>query len=164
MMKKKEGFTLLELLLVIAIIGVVSAFFVNNFLNTQRRARDNRRKADLNSIASALEKYYAAIKEYPLATTTKSSTDSQQPWITGLTYIYTGNAETIPYVSTDPKNSSTYRYTYTTDLTKKKFILWANLENDNDPERYDKPNAKCTNAATSPFDYCVTSPMPFTTP
>lgn len=56
---KKKGFTLIELLVVISIIAVLSAIGLSTFLNSQKRARDARREADLESIRSALELYRA---------------------------------------------------------------------------------------------------------
>ncbi len=51
----KRGFTLIELLVVIAIIGILATFIVASFSSAQARARDTRRKADLDAIKKALE-------------------------------------------------------------------------------------------------------------
>lgn len=52
---KKRGFTLIELLVVISIIGILAAFIVASFTSAQAKARDSRRKADLDAIKKALE-------------------------------------------------------------------------------------------------------------
>jgi prepilin-type N-terminal cleavage/methylation domain-containing protein len=56
----KAGFTLLELLVVIGIIGVMMAFVTVAYSSTQKSGRDARRKQDLIAIQNALEQYYSA--------------------------------------------------------------------------------------------------------
>lgn len=52
------GFTLIELLVVIVILALLSMIGLASFTNTQKRARDAKRKGDLKSIQNALEQYY----------------------------------------------------------------------------------------------------------
>lgn len=56
-MKSSKGFTLLELLIVVAIIGVISAIAIPNLREALNRARISRAKADLKAISLALEVY-----------------------------------------------------------------------------------------------------------
>jgi general secretion pathway protein G len=56
-MKKSEGFTLIEILVVIAIIGSLSALLLPNYMEARMRARDAQRKSDLKMIQSAIEMY-----------------------------------------------------------------------------------------------------------
>lgn len=56
--RKEKGFTLLELLVVIGIIGILVAIGTISYTAAQSRGRDSRRKADLENIAKALEQYY----------------------------------------------------------------------------------------------------------
>lgn len=53
--KSATGFTLIELLVTIAIIAIISVVAVALFGNIQRDARDGKRRAELESIANALE-------------------------------------------------------------------------------------------------------------
>lgn len=62
---KRRGFTLIELLIVIAIIGILATIIVISYTNAQAKARDNKRKADLQAVSSAVEMYYADKKQYP---------------------------------------------------------------------------------------------------
>ncbi len=64
-MKKKFGFTLIELLVVIAIIGILAAIVVMNVNSVRQKARDAKRISDLNTVASALQAYYADNHYYP---------------------------------------------------------------------------------------------------
>lgn len=52
-----RGFTLIELLIVIAVIGVLIAVGIQTFSGAQQRARDAKRRADLDSIAKAVQFY-----------------------------------------------------------------------------------------------------------
>lgn len=65
--RKQKGFTLLELLIVIVIIGILIALVLPNLINGPIRARDVRRKEDLNAISSGLEQYYNDNQAYPAA-------------------------------------------------------------------------------------------------
>lgn len=59
------GFTLIEVIVVIVIIGMVSTFAVANYYRTQAIARDGKRVQDLNFAQAALEQYKLANGAYP---------------------------------------------------------------------------------------------------
>lgn len=61
----RHGFTLLELMVVIVILGVLIAAGLGSFTSSQQKSRDSRRKSDLRSIAQALELYYNDKGRYP---------------------------------------------------------------------------------------------------
>ncbi len=65
-MKRSDAFTLIELLIVVAIIGILAAIAVPNFLNAQIRAKVARAEADQRSIGTALEAYQLDNNAYPI--------------------------------------------------------------------------------------------------
>lgn len=65
----RKGFTLIELLVVIAILGILAAIGIASFLGAQEKARDAKRKSDLDNIARALELYFNDYNEYPAGET-----------------------------------------------------------------------------------------------
>lgn len=64
MKSKFKGFTLIELLIVVAIIAILAAIAVPNFLEAQVRSKVSRTKADMRSMATAIEAYYVDYNKY----------------------------------------------------------------------------------------------------
>jgi len=62
----RHGFTLVELLIVVAIIAVLAAIATPNFLEAQTRAKVSRSHADLKSLRTALETYRSDYNSYPI--------------------------------------------------------------------------------------------------
>lgn len=149
-----RAFTLIELLAVIAIIGILVALSVGPLSSARQRGRDAQRKADLHIIAQALDLYYADNRQYPLAgaagtnciakSTTINSSNPNASWVPGLESYMTASANKL--TPRDPQNTATYRYEYyakncltnvpggftTTDGIS--YVLVAYLENKNDIE------------------------------
>lgn len=61
----KKAFSLIELLVVIAITAVLLAVALPNFLSARERARDSRKKQELNEMKNALRLYYSDFQRYP---------------------------------------------------------------------------------------------------
>lgn len=91
---KQKGFTLLELLIVVVIIGILLLLVMPNLVSGPARARDSRRKADLSSIQRGLEQYYNDNSNYPAE----------------LSSLTAGSAGYIKSVPNDPKTGNSYTY------------------------------------------------------
>ncbi len=61
----RNAFTLIELLIVVAIIGILAAIAVPNFLNAQVRAKVANARADMQALGTALEMYRMDNNHYP---------------------------------------------------------------------------------------------------
>ena len=61
----QKGFTLIELMIVIAIIGILAAIAIPNFMNYQCNANQREGNAVLNAIRTSIETYYAENNVYP---------------------------------------------------------------------------------------------------
>ncbi|MCZ6570273.1 MAG: prepilin-type N-terminal cleavage/methylation domain-containing protein, partial [Deltaproteobacteria bacterium] len=62
--KQREGFTLIELMIVVAIIGILAAVAIPNFIRYQLRTRAGEGKINLAAIRTAEEAYLAEFGRY----------------------------------------------------------------------------------------------------
>jgi len=61
----KKGFTLIELMIVIAIIGILAAIAIPQFAKYRRKAYNSSALSDLKNIRTEIEAYYADHDQYP---------------------------------------------------------------------------------------------------
>lgn len=64
-MQNKRAFTLIELLIVVAIIAILAAIAVPNFLEAQVRSKVSRAKSDMRSLTTGMEAYFVDWNRYP---------------------------------------------------------------------------------------------------
>ena len=63
--KRQSGFTIVELLIVIVVIGILATLVIVTFTGIQQKARNSQRQTDINALDSHLEAYYAQTGSYP---------------------------------------------------------------------------------------------------
>jgi prepilin-type N-terminal cleavage/methylation domain-containing protein len=78
--KRQTGFTIVELLIVIVVIGILAALVITTYSGIQQKARNTERQTDINAVQSQLEAYFALNGKYPALATdgTGLGTDSAQ--------------------------------------------------------------------------------------
>ncbi|MDD2225097.1 MAG: prepilin-type N-terminal cleavage/methylation domain-containing protein [Candidatus Shapirobacteria bacterium] len=150
-MKKNKnifGFTLVELLVVISIIGILTMIGAVAYSGVQKKARDVERKSNLDALSKALMMYYNDTGFFPALTFDQLfATDVGFTGDKGIIYM---REKPI-----DPKDTGEYKYVYkySPDVKPKEFNLFANLEN--------KSDAQCVSPAYSvgtSFCYGISSP------
>lgn len=73
-LKNKKGFTIVELLIVIVVIGILATLVIVTFTGIQQKARNSQRQTDINAVDSHIEAYYAQSGNYPTLANLNSST------------------------------------------------------------------------------------------
>src|ERR1700674_4809193 len=63
----ERGFTLIELMIVVAIIAILAGILIPNFVNARAQAQTAACESNMRAIATALELYYADNQVYPTA-------------------------------------------------------------------------------------------------
>ena len=72
--KSLGGFTIVELLIVIIIIGILAALVIVTYRGIQQKARDTERKTDINALHGQLEAYSAETGKYPTLANVNNAT------------------------------------------------------------------------------------------
>jgi type IV pilus assembly protein PilA len=72
--RSEQGFTLVELLVVMVIIGVLAAISIPVFLSQRKKAVDSSMKSDLRTVAVQMETYFTDNSSYPTSITMSGTT------------------------------------------------------------------------------------------
>ncbi|MBI4032336.1 type II secretion system protein [Candidatus Berkelbacteria bacterium] len=128
--RSQSGFTLVELLVVVFIIGLLASVVTISASSARAQSRDAKRKSDLQLVASALELYYAQERSYPAATAAWEWSSLR----TTLVPTYASSVPSDPLASRPDGDFSSGGYVYRTDSANGKFVLDATLERDDEPE------------------------------
>ncbi len=72
--KRQQGFTIVELLIVIVVIGILAALVITTFTGIQQKARNTERQTDIKAIHGQVEAYYAQSGKYPTLANLNDST------------------------------------------------------------------------------------------
>ena len=152
-----HGFTLIEILIVVAIIAILASSVLVGFGPAQKQGRDARRISDLRQVQNALEIYYAKCGYYPggvqAATPCSSSFSATTDWA-GLKTALKGSTIGINNVPDDPSANKTY--SYATDATGSTYVIKAVFEDVNNPALRDSYKTDFNGVTcTGTTDYCV---------
>ena len=175
--KTKSGFTLVELMVTIAIIVLLTGIIMTNLVKPKSKARDAKRVSDIAQIQFAIELYFDKCKQYPDPTAGHNVDINANNGISGTCTDNGTNVTLQRFISKIPTATDGTAYDYYINNsgasgTKTDYILHAKLENTNDAVTKDSlPNSylsgltsygypdlsalKCYDATNYPTDYCV---------
>ena len=108
-MHHKRGFTLIELMIVVAIIAVLAGVLIPNFVHARSQTATAACESNLRAIATAAELYFTDNQAYPATTAAVDRTFGAAGGAAAGTYL---NNTPI-----DPAATTTARYTFTNDGT-----------------------------------------------
>lgn len=143
----KHGFTLIEILITITIIGILTALITTNLAGGRERASDSQKKQNLEQLKVSLHLYYTDYGHFP-------------PPGNGLNFLACGNEGTTnctdsftaggkEYMAKLPKSGNQNAFRYYSCNSGDDFRLKINLTNSSDAEIADS-QARC------PADTCIT--------
>jgi prepilin-type N-terminal cleavage/methylation domain-containing protein len=134
--KFSKGFTLVEILVVVAIIGILAGVVLTNLTSGRTRARDTERLQDLKTIQGELETYYAQNGKYPRAIDfcghsppVFSNESCWQSFIRDTTLLPTMPQDPLNTGNNCGTTAGCYVYMYCQYNTAQSYVLEANLEN-----------------------------------
>lgn len=126
MIRNKKGFTLIELMIVVAIIGILAAIAIPNFLKFQAKSKQSEAKTNLKAVFTAETSYFGENNTYGDFTTVNWA-----PVGTKQIYQYEIGTQTIAPPSGTPSGTAP-TWTKTPAWTTASFTAgaWGNIDSD----------------------------------
>ena len=149
-LKIKKGLTLIELIIVIAIIGILTALILPNFMAGRIRARDAAKKTDMRSFKQALQLYYNDYQTYPEANF--AGFDILGCGANGVSQCNANNGGSFETTSTTYLKKFPQGFRYYPDNANDTYLIQITLENASDEDMLTsrtKCATECTNTGSS---------------
>ncbi len=150
MKKLIKGFTLVEVLIVISIIGLLASIILVGLGGFRAKGRDTRRIADLRGVQAALELYYTKFNAYPI----------DNSWDALASELRSAGIG-VNNVPGDPSGSGGEQYVYDASSDKQSYILRARLEDPNAPQLRDDFDSFLGGAVSGLTIDCSDAPKPY---
>ncbi len=112
-MKRREGtqgFTLIEMMIVIVVIAILIGVLLPNFRGTQDEAMTQRARSEMRTLATAIESYYI---------------HNNNTLPTTLTTLITATPRIINVVPNDPFRSGSNAYSFARDTNGVYYVVWS---------------------------------------
>lgn len=153
----QQGFTLIELIVVMAIMGVLIAVTASSFQTSRTKGKDGKRKSDLKQIQNALEAYMNDHGRYPATTNgviTACGGTGTSTCDYGSAFSDENGTVYMAQIPEDPSAAAQYMYFVSTDY--KQYQLFAHLEDTLDITLQSYPGKNCP-SVTYVCNYGVSS-------
>jgi len=117
--KQQHGFTIVELLIVIVVIGILAAITIVAFNGVQQRANNTRRISDIQAAAKAVNLFYAQNGSYPVTGTALTAVRSDancmvgtqtEDWIPGVAPAFIAKLPQSDGKKPNGDNTGCYKY------------------------------------------------------
>ncbi|MEK7608826.1 MAG: type II secretion system protein [Patescibacteria group bacterium] len=160
LLRNKKGFTLIEMLIVIAIIGILSSIVLVGLGPVQRRGRDARRISDLKQVQNALELYFNKCGYYPGSVQAGAACTNfggaPGDW-SAVKSALVGSALGVNQIPSDPSGGRVYQYGVDTESGREGsgYVLAATLEDASNPAMKDSPSGPIHGITCGGSVYCV---------
>jgi prepilin-type N-terminal cleavage/methylation domain-containing protein len=115
-MKKNFGFTLVELLVVMGMIGLLASIMLVGLNSSKEKARDSVRMDDLKSLSKAAELYFVKYGDFPVDIYRDETGEDVKDYFTD------------GVIPTDPKTGDPYEYAADNDNPPKNYCIGATME------------------------------------
>jgi prepilin-type N-terminal cleavage/methylation domain-containing protein len=112
MKRNNKGFTLIELMIVVAIIGILAAIAIPQFSSYRQRAQDSAAKSTLKNLATAQEDYYVQNETYAHALTGAGSVEDSGYESDPNVLVTMQAADADSWSAIASHNNSTNTFTY----------------------------------------------------
>ena len=137
--RKQSGFTIVELLIVIVVIGILAGLVITTFNGIQQKARDTERETDIKALHAQVEAFWAQKGYYPSLTDMNDRVATTGFVAVNLKGLDAGAFKDpkglTPLVATPAANAYAYAVTNSggttceaDDTTCAKYVLTATLE------------------------------------
>ena len=117
---KNRGFTLVEMLVVIAIIAILTGIIMTNLVGSKAKSRDAKRASDLAQIQLAIEQFFDRCGQYPSSLDTSAGGVGICPDDANGSPITLGNF--ISVIPVDPSSGDAYDYVTNHDSISQNYL------------------------------------------